>query len=209
MKSQLCEHTLVRELARSLGSDIRDVVKGLPLRSTLAVIACSAVQLNSTIEAAAAALASLAPPIADAQAKGDVAAEGDGRRTFASGNRSISSSWTMTIIYGRTRDILSRSVISLQMRHSDVSLSSTAGRTGSGPGFLCRPVAAAGVRVRRRARRRSRRSHADTHQPCAVRAYGLPGRPKSHKHSSCIISVMHEGGGRPMPCPHLVRLRRS
>ncbi len=52
IEEDLKEHGLIRELARSLSADVRDVIKGLPLRSTLAVVAGNAAQFDATIEAA-------------------------------------------------------------------------------------------------------------------------------------------------------------
>lgn len=61
---QLAEHGLIREIARSLGTDVRSVISGMPLRASLAIGAGSALQLGTAVEAVAAGITALAPPLA-------------------------------------------------------------------------------------------------------------------------------------------------
>lgn len=82
IEEDLREHGLIRELARSLRADIRDVVKGLPLRSALAVAGGSAAQFDETIQAAAAAVFGLIPTISDAGANRRDARREIARRDF-------------------------------------------------------------------------------------------------------------------------------
>lgn len=69
IEEELRQHGLVKEIARSLGADIRDVIKGLPLRSTLAMVAGDAMQMETVITASAAAALSITAPVIDASAK--------------------------------------------------------------------------------------------------------------------------------------------
>lgn len=63
MTEQLAEHGLIREIARSFGTDVRAVISGLPLRASLTIGAGSALQLGTAVEAVAAGIAALAPPV--------------------------------------------------------------------------------------------------------------------------------------------------
>jgi hypothetical protein len=65
LEEQLKDHGLVKELARSLGADIRSVVTGAPLRASLALGAGTALQMDAVAGAVAAGVAAFAPPVID------------------------------------------------------------------------------------------------------------------------------------------------
>lgn len=66
IEDSLADHGLVRELARSLGADIRSVVSGMPLRASVAVGLGGLTELGAAVQAVAASVISLTPPVTEA-----------------------------------------------------------------------------------------------------------------------------------------------
>ena len=82
IEDALTDHGLVRELARSLGADIRSVVSGMPLRASVAVGLGAMTELAAAVQTVAASVVSLAPPVMEAYGNRNKARTGVARSDF-------------------------------------------------------------------------------------------------------------------------------
>lgn len=82
IREQLAEHALIRELARTIRADLRDLVKGAPTRAGVAVLAGAVANLDTAVSVAAAGVLGVVPPIADAVAARKAAQDEVQRRDF-------------------------------------------------------------------------------------------------------------------------------
>lgn len=63
IREGLAQHTLIKDLARSLGTDLREILTGAPLRAGLTAVLANALEMNETVSLAAAGTIGLAPTV--------------------------------------------------------------------------------------------------------------------------------------------------